>query len=140
MSTLYTINFILIGAVSLTALVIMGYWNHATGGRIIPRRGEPWRPLGGWRYHPSGRSLMGLLAIVMFITFNAAFQGLLALPLMVKAVFYFGLYLVFIYSLARIGFTIRDEVRRGRRHQSNLPETGDINIIAKLAKDPSHEH
>lgn len=136
MIVLYTINFILIGLVSLTALVIMLYWNHATGGRIKPCAGK-WRPIGGWREHPSGRSLMGLLGIVCFITMNAAVQALLppSIPLMVKAAFYFGLYLVFIYALVSIGLTIRNEVRRGRRHQTQRPETGDIAIISKLVKD-----
>lgn len=137
MTVLYIINFILIGGVSLTALAIMLYWNHATGGRLRPGTGAPRRRIGGWRDHPSGRSLMGLLGIIFFITGNAAVQSLLPrnIPIELKAGFYFGLYIVFMWALASIGFTIRDEVRRGQRHAKSLPETGDITIISKLVKD-----
>lgn len=132
MTVLYTINAVLIGAVSLVALTIMLYWNHATGGRFRPANGR-WTPVGGWTAHPSGRSLMGLLGIVFFITLNAAVQIVISplFPIMTRAIFYFALYLVFIYTLAKIGFTIRNEIRGGRRHHSNLPETGNIDITAK---------
>lgn len=122
MIVLYTINFILIGLVSVTALVIMIYWHRATNG--------------GWKDHPSGRSLMGLLGIIMFITANAAVQTLLPgwVPLGARATFYFLLYGVFIFALIKIGLTIRNEVHRGKRYKANLPETGAIHI-SHLTKD-----
>lgn len=103
---LLLVNYLLIGCVSLVALTIMIYWNKVTGGS--------WRRLGGWRFHASGKSLMGLLGIVFFITFNAAIQGLFIAPLVVKATFYFMLYIAFIVSLIKIGLTIRNEAVKSR--------------------------
>ncbi|HEX9228848.1 MAG TPA: hypothetical protein VF885_19780 [Arthrobacter sp.] len=132
MSVLYTINFILVGLVALTALVIMAYWNHATGGRF--RRGPDGRRriIGGWRDHSAGRSLMGLLAIIFLITGNAAVQWLVAqaVPMPVRAGFYFLLYLVFIYALGSIGMNIRAEHRRGRAQQLHP---------SNPSKEPSHD-
>lgn len=107
MTTLYIINAVLIGAVSLVALTIMVYWHRATRG--------------GWKLYPSGRSLMGLLGIIFFITLNAAVQITLppSIPLMAKAVFYFFLYLVFIFALVSIGLTIRKEIRIGQAKESH---------------------
>lgn len=135
---LIIINSILIGAVSLIALSIMLYWNRATGGRMRRRRGQ-WRPIGGWAKHPSGRSLMGLLGIIFFITFNAAVQTLIPMPIYIRAPFYFSLYLLFGIALACIGLTIRKEIRGGRRHGKNLSESGDIPSISQIAKESSND-
>lgn len=114
MITLYIINAVLIGAVSLVALTIMVYWHRVTKA--------------GWKNYPSGRSLMGLLGIIFFITLNAAVQTILppGIPILARAVFYFTLYLVFIYALVSIGLTIRKEIRAGRAkelHPSTQPHT-----------------
>lgn len=111
MITLYIINSLLIGAVALVALGIMIYWHRATAG--------------GWRCYPSGKSVMGLLAIIFLITANAAIQTLVApyVPMPVRAGFYFGLYLLFIAALLHIGFTIRKEIRRGRAQDAHPSTT-----------------
>ncbi|QWY82779.1 hypothetical protein PP641_gp039 [Arthrobacter phage SilentRX] len=101
MIELLIINSILIGLVSLTALAVMVYWHRVTRG--------------AWRCVAAGRTQMHLLAIIFFITLNAAVQTLIQVPLMAKATFYFGLYIVFMIALARIGLNIRAEVNRGRR-------------------------
>lgn len=101
MGQLLLINSTLIGLVSLTALVVMIYWHRVTHG--------------GWRDYSAGRTQMHLLAIIFFITFNAAVQTVIPAPIMAKAAFYFGLYIVFAVALARIGLNIRNEVARGRR-------------------------
>lgn len=98
MSQLLLINSLLIGLVALTALAVMVYW-HVT-------------VRGAWRNYPAGRTQMHLLAIIFFITANAAVQSLILLPIMVKATFYFALYIVFAIALARVGLNIRSEVRR----------------------------
>lgn len=101
MATLILINSLLIGLVSVTALAVMVYWHRATGG--------------GWRRTSTGRTNMHLLAIIFFITANAAIQSMIPVPMAVKVPFYFGLYIVFAVALARIGLNIRTEVARGRR-------------------------
>lgn len=106
MTLLLILNFALIGLVAAVALTIMIYWHFATRG--------------AWRAYSSGRSLMGLLVIIFFITGNAAVQWAVPLPVEVKAPFYFALYLIFAYALAMIGFNIRKEVRRGKALEKAL--------------------
>ena len=128
MNILYLINFVLIGAVSLVTASIMIYWHRASRGN--------------WRRHDSGRALMKLLAIIFFITANAAVQWSLTwLPLEVRAWFYFGLYIVFILALLGVGRTIRSEVRRGQRSTEPLHKeaAGDVVHIARIAQEESHE-
>lgn len=98
MSGLLIINSVLIGLVSLTALTVMIYWHRATNG--------------GWRCYSTGRTNMHLLAIIFFITLNAAVQSVIPIPMAVKVPFYFGLYVIFAVALARIGLNIRKEVAR----------------------------
>ena len=114
MTTLLLINSLLIGLVSLTALSVIIYWHRATNG--------------GWRCSAAGRTQMHLLAIIFFITLNAAVQTLIPVPLPVKAAFYFGLYIVFAIALFRIGLTIRTEIHRGRALAAHPSQ-----------KEPSHD-
>lgn len=98
--TLLVINSLLIGVVALVAAGVSVYWHVATRG--------------AWRRHPAGRNNMYLLWIICAITFNAAVQSLVPLPLMIKAPFYFALYLIFVVALVRIGLNIHTEVTRGK--------------------------
>lgn len=108
MGALLLINSLLIGAVSLTALTVMIYWHRATNG--------------GWRRYSTGRTNMHLLAIIFFITLNAAVQTLIPLPLPAKAAFYFSLYIIFAIALARIGLNIRAEIHRVRNTEDPAPQ------------------
>lgn len=98
MTTLLLINSLLIGSVALITLAVIVYWHRATAG--------------AWRNYPAGRTQMRLLIIIFVITANAAVQTLIPVPIMIKAIFYFGLYAIFGVALARIGFNIRTEIRR----------------------------
>jgi cation transport ATPase len=120
MAQLILINSLLIGLVSATALTVMIYWHRAT--------------LGAWRAYAAGRTQMHLLAIIFFITANAAVQTIIPLPLMVKVAFYFGLYIVFAVALARVGLNIRAEVTRGRREDAMA-----LHPSTPLTKEEAHD-
>lgn len=106
MIQLLVLNSLLIGLVSLTALAVMVYWHRVTSG--------------AWRCVAAGRTQMHLLAIIFFITLNASIQTLIPAPLAFKAIFYFGLYIIFMVALIRIGLNIRAEVHAGRRARAIL--------------------
>lgn len=114
MVALLVTNSVLIGIVALIALAVMVYWHRATRG--------------GWRFYATGRANMGLLALIFLITGNAAVQLIIPLPISIRAPFYFLLYIGFAIALARIGFTIRNEINIGRAKAQH-----------PAAKEPSHD-
>lgn len=111
MSQLYLVNSLLIGSVAINALTVMVYWHRATGG--------------AWRWFAAGRTQMHLLAIVFLITGVAAVQTLIPAPLIIRAGFYFLLYIAFDVALIRIGLNIRAEVRRGRCEAASTPSNSE---------------
>lgn len=110
---LLPINGILIGIVCLEALGIMIYW---------------WvKTRGSWMEWRAGRSLMGLLAIIVFVTGNAVINLFFVDDYLGKRWVYASLYAVMILALAGIWFAIRYELRTGG--QSSRLATGPTPII-----------
>lgn len=112
---LLPLNAAVIGVVALVTLALMIYWHVKTKG--------------SWRLWPAGRSLMQLFGVILIITTNAAVNILI--PLYPgKIALYFGLYLLLLAALIKIGFTIRSEMRIGqaKRQDKNPSSTGPITV------------
>lgn len=123
------INSLLLGLISLTAFIVIGYWHLATRGT--------------WRQWPAGRSLMGLLGIIA-VGFGYGVINALIGPdgWPGKSVVGFALYFVFVGAIIFIGTTIRKEILRGRsveHHPSSHPKTGTIDITVATEKEPSND-
>lgn len=133
------VSAILLGLIPLTAGTVIFYWNHATGGRLRPRKGH-WCPVGTWREWPAGRSLMGLLGIITVgFAYGVLNRFLGQYP--AKFAVAVALYALFIGAIIFIGFTIRKELRVGAAkaaHPANPPVTGSIDITVASDPDPDH--
>lgn len=111
------LNALVIGLVGLVTIGLMIYWHRATGG--------------SWKLWPAGRSLMQLFGVIVIITGNAAINVMVP-RYPGKVELYFGLYLLLLAALIRIGFTIRSEMRKGKaRQREKQPHhtTGPISVI-----------
>lgn len=116
--TLLPINGIIIAAVFVAALAVIIYWHRVTRG--------------SWKDWPAGRSLMGLLTVIVLISGMAATNVLFLPPAWPgKVVVYLALYSLVFVALIYIGGTIHHEMKRGKaRLQQKKPHdpTGPVTV------------
>lgn len=124
--TLLPLNAAVIGVVALVTLGLMVYWHCKTKG--------------SWKLWPAGRSLMQLFGVILIITTNAA-ANIMIPQYPGKIALYFGLYLLLLAALIKIGYTIRSEMRIGqaKRQDKDPAATGPVTVIVASAntEDPA---
>jgi ABC-type Fe3+ transport system permease subunit len=110
------ITAILLGIISAVATWVIVYWHITTKGT--------------WREWPAGRSLMGLLAIIS-IGFGYGVLNRFLGDWAGRAVFSIILYALFVGAIVFIGYTIRKEMRRGKKRTANkFPlHTGPVTVV-----------
>lgn len=120
-----TISAVLLGAIALVAGAVVVYWHIATKGT--------------WRHWPAGRSLMGLLIIIMAgFGFGVINRYLGDYP--AKFPIATALYGLFLGALAFIGSTIRAEMRAGKaraRAKDTTPSTAPVTIVVASTNEES---
>lgn len=124
--TLTTLNGLLMFAVALVAAADMVYW-------WVKTRGT-------WRQWPAGRSLMGLLFIIVLISGWAGLNtSVFPKAYAWKSESYALLYLLLFTALLVIGFTIRSEMRKGKAplYSKDPAQTGPVKVILASTNEES---
>lgn len=99
-----------------------------------------WKTRGTWRFYPAGRSLMGLLSII-FIGFGFGVVNRVLGDYPAKMAIAAVLYLLFVTAIVTIGFTIRSEMRLGKRRLKKHPaHTGPLTVpVAAVNEENSDD-
>lgn len=117
------LNAILLGMIPLSSGTVIAYWW--------------WKTRGTWMKYPAGRSLMGLLGII-FVGFGFGVVNFFLGQYPARLAISFTLYLAFITAIILIGFTIRAEMRTGKKklRDKHPLHTGPLTVpVAAINKE-----
>jgi hypothetical protein len=120
------ITAILLGIISFVSGWVIIYWHVATKGT--------------WKDWPAGRSLMGLLGII-FVGFGYGVANRFLGDWPGRAVFSMVLYALFVGAIIFIGYTIRKEMRTGKKKQrAKYPtHTGPVTVTVATTNEEKHD-
>lgn len=99
-----------------------------------------WKTRGTWMRYPAGRSLMGLLGII-FVGFGYGVVNRILGDYPAKSAVGFGLYVLFVGAIIAIGFTIRAEMRIGKKRlrAKHPAHTGPLTVpVAAINEEEPH--
>ena len=116
MNTNDIISAVLLGIISVVATWVIVYRHISTKGT--------------WREWPAGRSLMGLLGIIS-VGFGYGVINRFIGPYALKPLVSITLYALFVGAIIFIGYTIRKEMRSGKKRSANkFPiHTGPVTVV-----------
>jgi hypothetical protein len=121
------LSFILLALIPLSSGTVIAYWWWATRGT--------------WVRYPAGRSLMGLLSII-FVGFGYGVTNRIFGDYPGRPIVAFVMYVLFVAAIIAIGFTIRAEMRAGKRHlkKKHPLHTGPLTVpVAEINEEKTDD-